>query len=218
MADANKVKYGIKNVHIVPIESEEGGNITYGTPVAWKGAKSLTLDPEGDTNTYYADNTAYFTTNSNNGYSGSIEMTYLEDEIKKMIFNNVETEEGNLAEDANVLPNNVGLMFQFEGDKNATKHMFFKVVFGRPSVEGETREESIDPNTTTMDITAVPVEKDDHAWVKIDCKKGDTNYTSFFTTAPKLPTPKASEVSQVSHEAGTPVEVQSDDGKEVSAL
>ena len=202
MEDANKVKYGIKNVYVVPIEHEEGGDITYGTPVAWEGFKSLTLDPEGDTN-------------SNNGYSGSIEMTYLEDEIKKMIFNNIETEEGNLAEDANVLPNNVGLMFQFEGDKNATKHMFFKVVFGRPSVEGETREESIDPNTTTMDITAIPVEKDDHAWVKIDCKNGDTNYTSFFTTAPKLPTPKASEVSQ---KAGTQVVVQSDDGKEVSTL
>lgn len=84
MADTNKVKYGIKNVHVVPIESEEGGNVTYSTPVAWKGAKSLTLDPEGDTNTYYADNTAYFTTNSNNGYSGSIEMTYLEDAIKKL--------------------------------------------------------------------------------------------------------------------------------------
>ena len=66
-----------------------------------------------------------------------------------------------------------------------------------------------------MDITAIPVEKDDHAWVKIDCKKGDTNYTSFFTTTPKLPTPKASEVSQ---EEGTPVDVQSDSGKEVSTL
>ena len=59
--DANKVKYGIKNVYVVPIEHEEGGDITYGTPVAWEGFKSLTLDPEGDTN-------------SNNGYSESIEM------------------------------------------------------------------------------------------------------------------------------------------------
>lgn len=61
MEDANKVKYGIKNVYVVPIEHEEGGDITYGTPVAWEGFKSLTLDPEGDTN-------------SNNGYSESIEM------------------------------------------------------------------------------------------------------------------------------------------------
>lgn len=74
MEDANKVKYEIKNVYVVPIEHEEGRDITYGTPVAWEGFKSFTLDPEGDTNTCYADSTAYFTTNSNNGYSGSLEM------------------------------------------------------------------------------------------------------------------------------------------------
>lgn len=214
MAEKNKVRYGLRNVHVCAI-TENAGAITYNTPVAWKGAKSLTLDPEGDTNTYYADNTAYFTTNTNNGYSGSLEMSEIPEEIEKMIFNTVTTEEGNLAEDANVLPNNVALMFQFEGDVSATKHIFYKVVFARPNVEGETKEESTDPKTTSMDITAVPVEKDDHQWVKSKCRKGDTNYESFFTTAPTLPTPKVGEMSQ---EEGTPVVVQSDDGKEVSTL
>ena len=214
MADKNKVRYGLRNVHVCAI-TENAGAITYNTPVAWKGAKSLTLDPEGDTNTYYADNTAYFTTNTNNGYSGSLEMSEIPEEIEKMIFNTVTTEEGNLAEDANVLPNNVALMFQFEGDVSATKHIFYKVVFARPNVEGETKEESTDPKTTSMDITAVPVEQGDHQWVKSKCRKGDTNYESFFTTAPTLPSPKASVVSQ---EEGTPVVVQSDDGKEVSTL
>lgn len=214
MADKNKVRYGLRNVHVCAI-TENAGAITYNTPVAWKGAKSLTLDPEGDTNTYYADNTAYFTTNTNNGYSGSLEMSEIPEEIEKMIFNTVTTEEGNLAEDANVLPNNVALMFQFEGDVSATKHIFYKVVFARPNVEGETKEESTDPKTTSMDITAVPVEQGDHQWVKSKCRKGDTNYESFFTTAPTLPTPKAGEMSQ---EEGTPVVVQSDNGKEVSTL
>lgn len=214
MADKNKVRYGLRNVHVCAI-TENAGAITYNTPVAWKGAKSLTLDPEGDTNTYYADNTAYFTTNTNNGYSGSLEMSEIPEEIEKMIFNTVTTEEGNLAEDANVLPNNVALMFQFEGDVSATKHIFYKVVFARPNVEGETKEESTDPKTTSMDITAVPVEQGDHQWVKSKCRKGDTNYENFFTTAPTLPTPKASEMSQ---EEGTPVVVQSDNGKEVSTL
>lgn len=214
MADKNKVRYGLRNVHVCAI-TENAGAITYNTPVAWKGAKSLTLDPEGDTNTYYADNTAYFTTNTNNGYSGSLEMSEIPEEIEKMIFNTVTTEEGNLAEDANVLPNNVALMFQFEGDVSATKHIFYKVVFARPNVEGETKEESTDPKTTSMDITAVPVEQGDHQWVKSKCRKGDTNYESFFTTAPTLPTPKVGEMSQ---EEGTPVAVQSDDGKEVSTL
>ena len=214
MADKNKVRFGLKNVHVCSI-TEDAGAITYGKPTAWKGAKSLTLDPEGDTNTYYADNTAYFATNTNNGYSGSLEMSEIPEEIEKMIFNVVTTEERNLAEDANLLPNNVALMFQFEGDVNATKYIFYKVVFSRPNVEGETKEESTDPKTTSMDITAIPVEKDDHQWVRSKCRKGDTNYESFFSTAPTLPSPKAGEVSQ---EAGTPVEVQSADGKEVSTL
>lgn len=214
MADKNKVRFGLKNVHVCSI-MEDAGAITYGKPTAWKGAKSLTLDPEGDTNTYYADNTAYFATNTNNGYSGSLEMSEIPEEIEKMIFNVVTTEEGNLAEDANLLPNNVALMFQFEGDVNATKYIFYKVVFSRPNVEGETKEESTDPKTTSMDITAIPVEKDDHQWVRSKCRKGDTNYENFFSTVPTLPSPKAGEMSQ---EAGTPVEVQSADGKEVSTL
>lgn len=214
MADKNKVRFGLKNVHVCSI-TEDAGAITYDKPTAWKGAKSLTLDPEGDTNTYYADNTAYFATNTNNGYSGSLEMSEIPEEIEKMIFNVVTTEEGNLAEDANLLPNNVALMFQFEGDVNATKYIFYKVVFSRPNVEGETKEESTDPKTTSMDITAIPVEKDDHQWVRSKCRKGDTNYESFFSIAPTLPSPKASEMSQ---EAGTKVVVQSADGKEVSTL
>lgn len=214
MADKNKVRFGLKNVHVCSI-TEDAGTITYGKPTAWKGAKSLTLDPEGDTNTYYADNTAYFATNTNNGYSGSLEMSEIPEEIEKMIFNVVTTEEGNLAEDANLLPNNVALMFQFEGDVNATKYIFYKVVFSRPNVEGETKEESTDPKTTSMDITSIPVEKDDHQWVRSKCRKGDTNYENFFSTVPTLPSPKAGEMSQ---EAGTPVEVQSADGKEVSTL
>ena len=214
MADKNKVRFGLKNVHVCSI-TEDAGTITYGKPTAWKGAKSLTLDPEGDTNTYYADNTAYFATNTNNGYSGSLEMSEIPEEIEKMIFNVVTTEEGNLAEDANLLPNNVALMFQFEGDVNATKYIFYKVVFSRPNVEGETKEESTDPKTTSMDITSIPVEKDDHQWVRSKCRKGDTNYENFFSIAPTLPSPKAGEMSQ---EDGTPVEVQSADGKEVSTL
>lgn len=214
MADKNKVRFGLKNVHVCSI-TEDAGAITYGKPTAWKGAKSLTLDPEGDTNTYYADNTAYFATNTNNGYSGSLEMSEIPEEIEKMIFNVVTTEEGNLAEDANLLPNNVALMFQFEGDVNATKYIFYKVVFSRPNIEGETKEESTDPKTTSMDITAIPVEKDDHQWVRSKCRKSDTNYENFFSTAPTLPSPKAGEMRQ---EAGTPVEVQSADGKEVSTL
>ena len=64
----NKVKFGLSNVHIAKI-TEEAGVITYGTPFAMPGAKSLTADPEGETTPFYADNIKYYIATSNQGYS-----------------------------------------------------------------------------------------------------------------------------------------------------
>lgn len=185
-ADTNKIKYGFRSLYYSTLKGT-----TYEQPKQWKGAKSITLDPEGETSTFYADDTAYFATNSNNGYSGKLEMAYLSDDVLKDIFGYVETEDGMLAEDANVLPKEVALLFEFQGDANATRHILYKVVFARPSEEGETREKSIDPKTTSMDITVVPVEDKEHNWVKAKAVKGATNYDTFFTTAPTLPKAKS---------------------------
>lgn len=220
MSDTNKVRFGLKNVHYALL-TEESGTVTYGEPVAWPGAKSITLDPEGDTSTYYADDMAYYSTNSNNGYTGTLEMSYLPEDVKKAIFNNITTKDGLLAEDANELPSNVALMFEFSGDKKATKHIFYRVVFARPSIEGETKEDTVDPKTTSMDITCIPVEKDGHAWVKADCFSGTSLYDTFYTTTPTLPT--ATDANTVSEDTTQKPVVDStddttsttDDGTEV---
>ena len=57
---ANKVKFGLSNVHIAPITAVSGASITYGEPFAIKGAVNLTLDPEGESADFYGDNTKYF--------------------------------------------------------------------------------------------------------------------------------------------------------------
>lgn len=88
--DSNKIRYGFKNVYYALLKELEG-NVTFDTPKPWKGAKSLTLDPEGETNIFYADDIAYNTENINNGYTGSIEMAYLTDAVKEDIFNYVKT-------------------------------------------------------------------------------------------------------------------------------
>jgi hypothetical protein len=42
---ANKVKFGFKNCYYATITEGAGGAITYGTPVALKGAVSMSLSP-----------------------------------------------------------------------------------------------------------------------------------------------------------------------------
>lgn len=189
MADTNKIRYGFRSVYFSVI-TESGGTPTYAEPVAWKGAKSLSLDAEGETSTYYADDIAYFTTNTNNGYTGTLEMSYLSDEFKEKVLGYVKTEDGMLAEDANVLPKPFALLCEFQGDAKATRHIWYKVVASRPSTEANTKEESVEPDTISIDISAVPVVSADgaNAWVKADAASDASKYATFFTAAPTLPT------------------------------
>lgn len=187
MATDNKVRYGFKNVYYSIITETDSG-ITYATPKAWKGAKSISLDASGETSTFYADDTAYYTTSTSNGYTGTLEMAYLSDDVKKDIFGYVASSDGMLLELANETPKNVALIFECQGDAKAKRHLYYKVTFGRPSFEANTKEESVDPTTESLDITITPITVGDNEITKATVEKGVAAYDTIFTTAPKEPT------------------------------
>lgn len=188
MADTNKIQFGFKNVYYSIITETENG-ITYGTPKAWKGARSLTLSAEGETSNYYADDVVYFSTSSNAGYTGTLTMAKITDTVLEDIYGYVTTSDGMVAEDANVLPKNFALLAEFDGDASATRHIWYKCTPGRPGTDANTRENNITPDEVSIDLTMVAVEDDDdHAWVKAKCSTGATNYDTFFTATPALPT------------------------------
>ena len=155
---ANKVMYGLKNVHYATV-TVGTNSVTYGTPVAWEGAVSLSLDAEGDTNDFYADNIKYFTAIANNGYSGDFESAMIPDSFKTDIMGETVgtgATSGIYFEDASVQPKAFALMFQFEGDENATKYVLYNCKMARPSLESSTTEDGIEVQTVTGEITASP--------------------------------------------------------------
>lgn len=150
----NKVRYNLKNVHYAPI-TETSGAVAYATPIHIPGAVSLSLTPEGEPNTFYADGIAYYVTTANNGYSGDLEMALIPDQFRKDVLGETEDETDKvLMEYSNVEPKPFALLFEFDGDQKSIRHILYNCTAARPSMEGSTNTETKEPATETLSLTA----------------------------------------------------------------
>ena len=202
MAEENKVRFGLSNVHVGTVTVAEG-TPTFREPTPYPGAVSLTMTAEGEQTPFYADNTTYYVTNTNNGYTGDLEMAYLYDWFEEQYLGNVASQEGMIVELASAPTQMAYMMFQFEGDVNATKYIIYNMTFGRPDLEGNTKEDTTEPTTTTVPFTSVPLQTEFGNIVKAKVPSTASNYATLFTTAPTVPTSVAAAAASLQNEQRT---------------
>ena len=188
---ANKIKYGLKNVHYAIGTPNTSGGMTYGTPVAFPGAVSLSLEPQGDNTPFYADNIVYWVGNGNNGYQGDFEIARVIDSFKKDVLGMIKDGKDVLVEDMNAQIIHFALLFQFEGDSKATKHVMYNCTCSRAADAGSTKGESIEPQTETLTLTATSIYSAtlDTDIIKAEASEDSdsTTYANWFNTV-YLPT------------------------------
>ena len=177
----NKVLYGIEQCYVAKI-TETDGEITYGTPFKMPGAVGLNFDPEGEETVFYADNVKYFIANSNQGYTGDLEIAMTPEQFLKDILGRTADTNGAIFENADDKTARFALMFQGEGDAKARRWVFFDCTATRPSRENNTREESTEVGTETISITMSPRSTDRAVMAYIEPNETNQDvYNEFFT-------------------------------------
>ena len=115
MGTANKVQFGLKNVHFFPLTGAD----TYGAAVAIPGGVNINLAARGESTEFYADNIVYYASVANNGYEGDLELAKITDEALTGIFGHTLGATSKvLTEHADVEPTKGALAFQIEGDED----------------------------------------------------------------------------------------------------
>ena len=150
---ANKIKYGLSRVYYAKATIDVAtGTASYATPVAIPGAVSLSMDPSGESNKFYADNVAYATFAANAGYAGELEVALIPDSFRKDILGEV-VDSDILVEKSGATATPFALLFQFEGDEDATRHVLYNCTAARPNIGSQTTEESVEVQTEKIELT-----------------------------------------------------------------
>ena len=151
----NKVKFGLNKVHWAKITSwTDDGVPTFATPVRIPGAVSLSIDANGENESFYADNTVYYVINNNAGYTGDLEIALITTDFATEILGEIQDTKGVLVERNDAEAAQFALLFEFCGDKNHIRHVLYCCSASRPKTESSTTEESTEVKTETLSLKA----------------------------------------------------------------
>lgn len=179
-AKENKVEFGLRNCYYAVVTVDESGKITYGAPKKLPGAVSITFDKSGDLIRFKADDIDYYTNANNQGYEGTLTLARVPEDFRTEVLKEKKTEKGVLVENSDAQTANIALMFEFQGDVKATRHLLYYCSVNRPSV-GSTTKDSGDPNTTELAMVASPRPSDNLVKASTSAGVDVETYNSWYT-------------------------------------
>lgn len=179
-AKENKVEFGLRNCYYAVVTVDESGKITYGAPKKLPGVVSITFDKSGDLTRFKADDIDYYTNANNQGYEGTLTLARVPEDFRTEVLKEKKTEKGVLIENSDAQTANIALMFEFQGDVKATRHLLYYCSVNRPSV-GSTTKDSGDPNTTELAMVASPRPSDNLVKASTSAGVDEETYNSWYT-------------------------------------
>ncbi|PFS71183.1 phage tail protein [Bacillus cereus] len=166
MNKENKVAFGLKNVYYALYDVTDRV-ITFKTPIPIPGAVELTFDPRGDLIEFYADDMLYYAASNNQGYDGTLSIATIPEQFAiDALGEQLDETDGVLNELADAKGKPFALLFEFDGDVNATRHVMYNNSASRPTIASKTKTNSAEPNTNELKFVSSPIDINGKRMVK----------------------------------------------------
>lgn len=157
---ANKVNFGLKNVHYATY-TVSGSTITYDAPVKVPGAVELSLEPRGDMVEFYADDMLYYSASNNQGYDGTLSIANIPEAFAiACLGEEKDATDMVLTEKSTLKGKPFALLFEFDGDVKATRHVLYSCTASRPTISSSTKTNTAEPQANELTFVASPRETD----------------------------------------------------------
>lgn len=190
---ANKVEFGISQLHIGTYTVDDQGDVVLGAPYHLPGARSFAAETQSEKNDFYADNIIYWSGYSGGSIEGDLTVALFTDEFKKQFLGYKETQDGGLGIVKGAYKPNVYVAFQTEGNVEPVRAILYNGALGDINREYATIEESKEPVEESIPTTFTGDNKT--GLTKVTYKPGDAGYDTLFTNPP-VPALKPEDPSQ----------------------
>jgi len=178
---ANKVEFGISNLHIGTY-ADNNGTVTMGESYHQKGAVSFSPEEQSENNTFYADNIPYYSSYTGGTFEGDLEVAKFDDEFKTQFMGYIEKADGGIGIVKNATKPNVYIAFEIDGDAQKRRVIIYNCSLGAINREYATVEDSIEPATETVSVTANG--DNTTGLTMVSYNEGDQGYATLFTAPP----------------------------------
>jgi len=182
-----KVKFGLSNIYFAERTGADEGEVTYKAPVKCPGAVNASISRNTDQNIFYADNKAYFVSNTKSSVEIELEVADIAKELLTTFLGYIKSLNGSLLETNAAVTPSFAVLFQIETDNKARKICYYNCTAAESDEEYGTKEDTIDPTTSTLKVTCTGETVGDYNVFREIAYSGDKNYDTFFNTV-KVPT------------------------------
>ena len=180
----NRVNWGLALSAWGKITVGADGKDVYGAPTKFLGNRQVNWDPAGDLVKVFADGTVIYTGRQNSGYTGSLELTNLDDDFAAWVLSEEKDSKNVQYEIKEPTLNRFYLMWEWVQDAKNTRHIMYNITASRPAMSATTAGDN-DAKTAqyrTLNLTAIPREDGIvKASTRVDVDS--TVYTNWFASA-----------------------------------